>query len=292
MSGKSRATKFRQKKQAEGYKSIAVTIAPEAVQALAAMKNEFGWTQREAVSHALAYAAADLSAMNDFIEGKKRLEQRNATDRAKDIQDIMGMKRLLAEFEARIANLEHSTPSGAASVEVQDILEDEPEVSESETPESVTTQPENTEPEMTEAESSEAEISAKDEIISTTASGKKIRITSTEKSEENRFATETSTVEPKENYNTEPKNVVDRTVIRPVQTRMPGVFTPKEKDELLNFAAHCFVQYGQTISRSRTYRMAQDAGLNIHSTEEEFGKFLQENLGEIRRRYTAMKDAQ
>ncbi|XPV76189.1 MAG: hypothetical protein ACNI27_16510 [Desulfovibrio sp.] len=268
MAGKSRATKFRKKKQAEGYKSIAVTISPEAVQALSTMKDTFGWTQREAVSNALAFATADISAIKDFIEGRERLEKRDVADRAKDIQDIVGMKRLLFEFEARIAELEKGTSTTGAAVQVNsDITED------------------NQTEEKTE-DSEDLNVSGEDEtVISTTPTGKKVKIVPSEP------AAQTEEPPAPETDNKQP--YVERTVIRPpVQQRIPGVITPEEKNALLDFAARCFVQYGQTISRSRTYRMAQDANLNIHTSEEEFGTFLQTNLSEIRKRFMILKEQQ
>ncbi len=60
MAGKSRATKWRAALVAQGGKAVGVTLTPEATKALDTLQQRFNLSQREAISHALEYAAAHL----------------------------------------------------------------------------------------------------------------------------------------------------------------------------------------------------------------------------------------
>ena len=106
----SRATRFRHRKARAGFKTISVTISPEAAAALDVLCAQSGWPQWRAVSEALIrlQAGGGPVVAAEGVPGP---------DSARETTELLGMKRLLAEFQGRLAELEgrlETTPSAGA----------------------------------------------------------------------------------------------------------------------------------------------------------------------------------
>lgn len=105
MDGKTRAARWRARQVADGGKPIGVTLTAEAAQALDNLQATFKWSQREAISCALVYAA----------NNPHHLEERTGSGEAAILSVPAANSRRIEELERRLAQLESQLDPQQAS---------------------------------------------------------------------------------------------------------------------------------------------------------------------------------
>lgn len=305
----SRATKFRRNREARGFKSISVTISPEAKKALETLQVTRDWAQWEAVSEALVYAARQLAGFtpSQAVDSAPIPEAASeSAERARETGELLEMKKLILGFEERMGELERRLREAGATTA--------PAPSE----ESPTSHSQAT-AQKGRAEVSQSEQAAAGCTVRVRTSGKQERpdrsttgegpeqssaAASGPASQPTSQAASQPTGEPTAPANAQPtappssesardsarkpssESSREQASESPRESGSQPATAAAEPDEeaILDFAARAFREHGMTISRGRTYRMAQQQGIRVHESEEEYGRFLQSNLAEISRR--------
>lgn len=96
MNGKARATRWRERQVADGGKPIGVTLTAQAAQALESLQSVHRWSQREAISLALEFAAGH----------PEFLGTRNALPLPMDACEFDSTSRRIEDLEQRIEQVE------------------------------------------------------------------------------------------------------------------------------------------------------------------------------------------
>ncbi|GFK92487.1 hypothetical protein NNJEOMEG_00312 [Fundidesulfovibrio magnetotacticus] len=96
MNGKARATRWREKQVAGGGKPIGVTLTAPAALALESLQSTFRWSQREAISLALEFAAHHQELLAKAPEASPQAE--SPLEHGPDSR--------IADLEARLSQLE------------------------------------------------------------------------------------------------------------------------------------------------------------------------------------------
>jgi len=100
MDGKARATRWREKQVAGGGKPIGVTLTAPAAIALESLQSTFNWSQREAISLALEFAADHPELLGRTSSIELSTEPGRDTPTAQRIEDL---EQRLAQLEALLA---------------------------------------------------------------------------------------------------------------------------------------------------------------------------------------------
>ncbi|GAB6035538.1 hypothetical protein JCM15519_00970 [Fundidesulfovibrio butyratiphilus] len=118
MDGKTRAARWRARQVADGGKPIGVTLTAEAAQALDHLQETFKWSQREAISCALVYAA----------QNPHQLEERAAPGKVALLSVPAANTKRIEELERRLeqleSQLENRQPDGPAPLTPQESAEE------------------------------------------------------------------------------------------------------------------------------------------------------------------------
>lgn len=309
----SRATKFRKNREARGFKSISVTISPEAKKALETLQVTREWTQWEAVSEALVYAAEHLAG---FVRPEAAQEAETVTpgtqsaERARETGELLEMKKLILGFEERMGELERrlrkagESPVGNAATHAP---------SESRT----SAEPKRASVDHAADRSGKKQRDPVSRTLDVQSGGDQtsdepapdVRIHDAGAHSASSTGTDTPRAadgEPGSRRQGEPHAGAQtatqahagasKSVSQPAEDGQQApasssTLSGPDEDAILDFAAHAFREHGMTISRGRTYRMAKQQGIRVHDSEEEYGRFLQANLAEISRRLKELMSA-
>ena len=114
MDDKARVTRWRARQVAEGGKPIGVTLTPAAAQALLALQSSFNWSQREAISSALEFAAGHPELFATSPEPLQDSTNGNHNGNERRIEEL---ESRLEQLEARLAEQEAATRHGLATDE-------------------------------------------------------------------------------------------------------------------------------------------------------------------------------
>jgi len=100
MDGKARATRWREKRVAEGGKPIGVTLTAGAAHALESLQAAFRWSQREAISLALELAAGHPELLTSSVMPPMPLDGPEDDSTFRRMEDL---EQRLEQLEAMLA---------------------------------------------------------------------------------------------------------------------------------------------------------------------------------------------
>jgi precorrin-2 methylase len=100
MNGKARATRWREKQVAEGGKPIGVTLTAQAAQALESLQAVFRWSQREAISLALEFAAGHPEVFKGTSDLPIPMDSQEDDSTSRRMEDL---EQRLEQLEAMMA---------------------------------------------------------------------------------------------------------------------------------------------------------------------------------------------
>ncbi len=114
VNGKSRSSKWRNERISKGAKAVGVTLDPEAAKSLEILQETFNWSQREAISFALDFAASHKDQIDVSRHFQKVFLE---TFNPKDLLDKMArLERRTQTLESELGALREHVESSEASL--------------------------------------------------------------------------------------------------------------------------------------------------------------------------------